>query len=117
MSSNSWTFTHDPQAPRTVALTTQKRAEEIAAEDFERAEKRRLAFAELKSEFSSPADRIRAWEKLHGLRLPVDAGHAILSVVARCTALTLAQVRDEQRARNERVPALVSAPSAYGQSA
>ena len=51
---------------------------------------------------NSPEMRIRAWEKLYELRLPVDANHPVLDVIAMSTHLTLDQVRDEQRARAER---------------
>ena len=115
MSSHSWLFSHDVHSPQAATLTIQKRAEEIAAEMFERAEKRRLALAELKSGLYSPADRIRAWEKLHGLRLPSDAQHAVLGFIARSTGLTLAQVHDEQKGRSERAGA--TAQSVDGQSA
>jgi hypothetical protein len=101
MSSNSWLFTHDMQASPSAALALQRRADEIAAETFERAEKRRISFAELKSDLHSPAGRISAWEKLHGLRLPSDPRHAVLTLIAQSTGLTLAQVRDEQRIRSE----------------
>ena len=102
MTSPSWSFANDAlsSATATPSLTAQKRTEEIAAELFARAEKRRLAFEELKSTIYSPADRIIAWEKLFGLRLPSDAEHAILPSIARATGLTLAQVLDEQKNRN-----------------
>ncbi len=116
MSSHSWLFSHDAYAPAATSLTIQKRAEEIAAEMFERAEKRRLAFAELKSGLYSPSDRISAWEKLHGLRLPSDSGHAILVFIARSTGLTLEQVHDEQKNRNEHANARRNALSAQDQS-
>ncbi|MEJ0037715.1 MAG: hypothetical protein WDO68_16845 [Gammaproteobacteria bacterium] len=99
MSSNSWLMAYDPPARRSLSTTVEKHTEDLVAEEFERAEKRRLALAELKSEFFSVTDRIRAWEKLHGLRLPSDSAHMVLSVIARCTGLTLDQIRDEQRAR------------------
>jgi hypothetical protein len=115
MNSPSWLFAHDALAQSASSVTIQQRADEIAAELFQRAEKRRLAFAELKSELYTPSDRITAWEKLHGLRLPSDSGHAILAFIARSTGLTLAQVHDEQRNRNERASA--RAASVDGQSA
>lgn len=68
----------------------------------ERANQRRLELAVQCSELSSPDVRIRAWEKLHGLRLPSDAAHPILDVIAVSTRLTLAEVQAEQRARAPR---------------
>jgi hypothetical protein len=81
---------------------------------FARAEKRRLAFADLRSEFASPADRIGAWERLHGLRLPSDSSHAVLLSVAQSTGLTLDQIRDEQGRRNERSAPRAPSTSVYG---
>ena len=118
MSSDSWLFSHDAHASQAAtSLTIQRRADEIAAETFERAEKRRLALAELKSGLYTPSDRISAWEKLHGLRLPSDSGHAVLAFIARSTGLTLAQVHDEQRSRNERAGNRARAQGVHGQSA
>jgi hypothetical protein len=52
-----------------------------------------------RSELNPPDVRIRAWEKLHGLRLPSDSAHPILDVIAVGTRLTLAEIQAEQRAR------------------
>ena len=46
-----------------------------------------------------PNVRIRAWEKLHGLRLPASSTHRILDIIAVDTRLTLAEVQEEQQAR------------------
>ena len=78
-------------------------AERAAREAAERAEKRRLELAEQRSADNPPSVRIRVWEKVHALRLPRDPEHPILYVVATGTGLTLAQVRDEQRTRLDRV--------------
>jgi hypothetical protein len=63
---------------------------------------RRDELAAQRSDRNSPEMRIRIWEKLHGLRLPADATHPILDVIAVGTRLTLVEVREEQRAREER---------------
>jgi hypothetical protein len=66
-------------------------------EEDARAERRRLGMAEQRSDLN-PADvRIRAWEKLHGLRMPSDPMHQILHAIARGTRLTLAEVQEVQR--------------------
>ena len=67
-----------------------------------RARPERLELAEQRSEVNPPEVRIRAWEKVHGLRLPADAAHPILDVIAVSTRLTLEQVQEEQRARAAR---------------
>jgi hypothetical protein len=100
MNSHSWLFAGDAPSGAAKSLAIQRRADEIAAERFSQSEKRRLAFEELRSTLYSPQDRINAWEKLHGLRLPFDSAHPILLSIADNTGLTLAQVRDEQQARN-----------------
>jgi len=113
MTSHSWLFANDMQFHGTTKQAVQKRADEIAAEAFARSEKRRLAFEELESTLRSPGDRIRAWEKLYGLQLPFDSDHAILSTIARSTGLTLAQVRDEQKSRNELAGSRAPSPTVY----
>jgi hypothetical protein len=70
-----------------------------AIEQEERAEQRRQDLEQQCSEFNSPRVRVRAWEKAHGLRMPDDAMHPILNVIARATGLTLAEVVAEQQAR------------------
>jgi hypothetical protein len=71
-------------------------------EQEERADRRRHELAEQRSELNPPDVRIRAWEKLHGLRLPSDSAHPILDVIAVGTRLTLEEVQAEQRARASR---------------
>jgi hypothetical protein len=68
-------------------------------EEEERAEQKRAQLAVQRSELNPPDVRIRAWEEVHGLRLPSDAAHPILDVIAVGTRLTLAEVQAEQRAR------------------
>jgi hypothetical protein len=114
MSSDSWLFASDEPSSAAKSLAIQRRTDEIAAEMFARVEKRRLAFEELKSALYSPQERISAWEKLHGLRLPFDAQHPILLSIARSTGLTLAQVRDEQEARKGKAGVRVNSPGVYG---
>ncbi len=77
-------------------------AERLVIEERERAHQRHLDRAEQISDLNSPAIRIRAWEKLHGLRLPSDPAHPVLDVVAVSTRLSLNQVQEEQRARAAR---------------
>ena len=74
-------------------------AERLALEERERAQRRRLELAEQRSDLNPPDVRIRAWEKVHALRLPQDPAHPVLGVIAISTGLTLSQVRAEQSAR------------------
>lgn len=73
--------------------------ERLALEDEERERKRASQFEELRSEVNSVPARIRAWEKMHGLRLPSDPAHPILRVIMRTTGISLACLREEQQAR------------------
>ena len=77
-------------------------AERLAQEESERAERRRQELAEMRSNLNPPDVRVRAWEKIHQLRLPSDPAHPILDVIAVSTRLTLAEVQEEQRSRAAR---------------
>ena len=79
-------------------MSTDYRAR-LALEKAERDERRRLELEEQRSETNSPRVRVLAWEKAHGLRMPADAEHPILFVIARATRLPIAEIRKEQQAR------------------
>ena len=71
----------------------------IALEESERLERKQRELLEQTSERFTPAERISTWERRHGLRLPRDANHRIIGVIARETGLAPDQVREEQRRR------------------
>lgn len=71
----------------------------IALEESERLERRQQELLAQTSELNTPAERIRIWERRHGLKLPRDANHRIIGMVARQTDLALDQVREEQQRR------------------
>jgi hypothetical protein len=73
----------------------------IALEESDRLERKQQELLEQTSERNAPAERIRIWERRHGLRLPRDPNHRILDIVARQTDLARDQVREEQRRRLE----------------
>ena len=73
--------------------------ERLAFEEEERARKRTNQLEVLRSEVNAVPVRIRAWEKMHGLRLPSDPAHPILSVIASNTGISLACLQQEQQAR------------------
>jgi hypothetical protein len=114
MTSRSWLFADDVLSSPASNLSIQRRSDEIAAEMFAQAEKRRLALEQLKSTLYSPADRISAWEKLYGLRLPFDSRHPVLVSIAQATGLTLGEVGDEQKSRNEHAARRVPVPGVSG---
>jgi hypothetical protein len=70
-----------------------------ALEERERADLKAAEQAEQRSELNSADLRIRAWEKVHQLRMPSDPRHPALSAIAVATQLTLADVQNEQRRR------------------
>lgn len=71
----------------------------MALEESERLERRQQEFLGQTSELNTPAERIRIWERRHGLTLPRDVNHRIIVMVARQTDLALDQVREEQQRR------------------
>ena len=71
----------------------------LAMERAEADERRRVELLDLSSMANSPAARIRAWERAHGLTLPRAESHPVLTSVAAATRLTLEQVHEEQRRR------------------
>ena len=92
-------FARDYPAGSAAADVIREHRARIALEAAERREKRRAEQAEQCASSNAPEMRIRVWEKVHGLRLPLDAAHPIVTVVATETHLTLAEVQEEQRAR------------------
>jgi len=71
----------------------------LAHEHAERQERRQNELAEQVSIRNMPGERIRIWERLHGLPLPLDPTHKLLGVIAAATDLQLEQVQEEQRLR------------------
>jgi hypothetical protein len=73
-----------------------------AVEERERVDLKRADVAEQCSPLNSADLRIRAWEKVHQLRMPSDPEHPALDAIAVATQLTLADVQNEQRLRSTR---------------
>ena len=76
----------------------------VAHEHAEREVHRQAELAELSATRNAPGDRIRIWERMHGLALPRDPNHNLLDVIAAATDLELAQVQEEQRLRRPATP-------------
>ncbi len=79
----------------------------LELEAKERAERRRINMAEQTLQSNAPSARIRAWERLHELRMPLSPEHPVLNLIAAATQLSLAEVNEEQRLRSARAPAVV----------
>jgi hypothetical protein len=71
----------------------------IAHEESERLERKQHELLEQRSERNTPAERIRIWERRHGLTLPRAKNHRLLAIVAAGTNLALHQVSEEQQRR------------------
>ena len=84
----------------------------IALEESERRERKQPELLRQTSERSTPEERIRVWERRHGLTLPRDSHHRIVSIVASQTDLALDQVREEQQRRRARTNGEVAAAPA-----
>jgi hypothetical protein len=71
----------------------------LAHEHAEMQQRREAELAEQVSIRNMPSERIRIWERLHGLPLPRDPTHNLVQVIAAATDLQLEQVQEEQRLR------------------
>ncbi len=71
----------------------------LAREHDEKEQRRSEALAAQTSFANDPSERIRIWEQLHGLHLPRNPTHNLLSVIAAATDLHIEQVREVQRLR------------------
>ena len=92
-------MTEKPSASRPNVDVVRTHAERLELDAEERLHQRQRALAEQSSTANAPAVRIRIWEKVHALRMPGDAAHPVLEVIAFGTGLTLEQIREEQRTR------------------
>jgi hypothetical protein len=92
-------MTEKPSDSRPIGDIIRTHAERLALDAEERLHQRQRALAEQSSTANPPDVRIRVWEKVHALRMPGDATHPVLDVIAYGTGLTLAQVREEQSVR------------------
>lgn len=84
----------------------------IARRQAEVAEVRQRDLIEQASSINSPDRRIRIWERLHEITMPLDASHRLLGVIAAQTGLTIAQVQTEQYNRANPPPAPPADPAA-----
>jgi hypothetical protein len=76
--------------------------ERRAMEALERAAVKQQHQAEQSSASNSADLRIRAWERVHQLRMPSTPLHPVLQVIAVATQLSIAEVRYEQQLRSAR---------------
>lgn len=86
-----------------VMSTTERRAA-IEAARQSKAAARKIELEQLASQTRTPAERIERWERMHELRLPDSPEHPLVRVIAAATALTMDEIRAEQRARRRTWP-------------
>jgi hypothetical protein len=84
-------------APAACGLQESRAAAERVRE--ERAALRQSRMERQSSPQLSVLERVAHWEHFHGVRLPVDPRHPLLSVIAADTAIELEDVRAEQARR------------------
>jgi len=84
-------------SPATDAVADHRERRKL--EEQERELQRTQRIEELRSEFNSTAVRVRAWEKLHGLRFPTSSNSPVLHVISAATGIPVEALRDEQDAR------------------
>lgn len=89
----------DPSVMLTGSVAERRAA--VHRADEERAFERRRELDLQTAPGNDPQERIRIWERLHELRLPVSATHPLVAVIAGHTELTLGDVEGEQLRRRE----------------
>ena len=77
----------------------------IAQEQALAVERRQAELAEQASAQHTATERIRIWERLHGVTLPRDPSPRLMGIVATDTALALDQVIEERERRRAARPA------------
>jgi hypothetical protein len=82
-----------------AAGTLKERREAVLWEEKEREAERRKQLASQSSPSLTPDQRIRLWERLHGLRLPQSSHHKLVEVIASHTGLSSAEIEAEQQRR------------------
>jgi hypothetical protein len=87
----------DSFATPVFGVQERRAAAERASE--ERAAVRRSHIERQSSPQLSGLERVEHWERFHGVRLPVDPRHPLLSVIAADTALAIDDIRAEQARR------------------
>lgn len=81
------------------AMNISDRRAAVQREEAERAAERQEQIASQCSPLNSPEDRIRIWERLHAVSLPLSSTHRLVRVIATQTELSVQQVQEEQRRR------------------
>jgi hypothetical protein len=76
--------------------STNDRRAAVLRENAERTARRRSEIEAQSSPLMNPQERIRLWEKLHEVTLPISRDHKLLRLIAQSTALSLEEIHEEQ---------------------
>jgi hypothetical protein len=82
-----------------IAVDPAQRRAQIEREQQERAAERQQLLSLQSSPHSTPEERVRLWERLHGLTLPRAPTHPLLHVIAKATELSIGQMHELQQRR------------------
>jgi hypothetical protein len=74
--------------------------ERMERQRLEAEQRREMDRVEQRATHNTPDARVRIWERLHQLKLPQDAAHPILSIIAQQTALSMDELLEVQRQRS-----------------
>ena len=94
-----------PDFPPRLGENQAEYRERLAMVQAEALERRQQELGEQCSPLKTAADRIRIWERLHQLPMPINPSHRLITVIAENTGLTLAEVLAEQQERATAKPA------------
>jgi hypothetical protein len=74
--------------------------ERMERQRLEAEQRREMDRVEQRAMHNTPDARVRIWERLHQLKLPQDASHPILAIIAQQTALSMDELLEVQRIRS-----------------
>jgi len=96
-------------------LSAADRREAAKREEAVHSAERQRHLAAQAAPHREPQQRIKIWEQLHAMWLPREPNHRLIAVIAQQTALTVEQVRAEQKRRVAAAAAPVEVPAAQPQ--
>ena len=82
-----------------AAETVAEHRARLAQEQEVAQQRRSEALTSQASMTNSPSQRIRIWEELHGLPLPLAPNHKLVEIIADATQLHIEQVQEVQKQR------------------
>lgn len=83
----------------TLTANPAERRQMAQRAELERAELRQREIDAQRAPHALPQERIRIWESLHALRLPLAQEHPLVAIIANQTQLSIDDIKDEQGRR------------------